>query len=69
MHAVELPSAIGYQGLMTVYGFFLPVATASYGQFTANHGYEACWSDRMQTSGQVECSIPIGIPTKNQSRS
>jgi hypothetical protein len=46
-------------------GRSLPVAAGSYGQFTANHGYEACWSDRMQTGGQVECSIPIGIPTKN----
>ncbi|KMN12128.1 hypothetical protein TU86_19525 [Pseudomonas weihenstephanensis] len=32
------------------------------------HGHEACWSDRMQTGGQVECSIPMGIPTKNKTR-
>lgn len=64
MHAGEFPSAIGYHGLMTVYGFFLPVATGSYGLFTANNVYEACWSDRVQTGGQVERGIPIGIPTK-----
>jgi hypothetical protein len=52
----------------TTTGRFLPVATGSYGQLTANHGYEAFWSDRMQTAGQVECSIPIGIPTKNKNR-
>jgi hypothetical protein len=28
------------------------------------HGHEACWPDRMQTGGQVKCSIPIGIPIK-----
>lgn len=69
MHAGELPSAIGYHGLITVYGFFLPVATGSYGLFTVNHVYEACWSDRVQTGGQVERGIPIGIPTKNQNSS
>jgi len=45
-----------------------PAVMGSYGQFTANHGYETCWSDRMQTGGQLECSIPIGIPTRNQIR-
>jgi len=69
MHAGELPSATGYHGLITVYGFFLPVATGSYGLFTVNHVYEACWSDRVQTGGQVERGIPIGIPTKNQNSS
>jgi len=45
---------------------FLPVAAGSYGLFTANHVYEAAWSDRVQTGGQVEHGIPTGIPTKNQ---
>jgi hypothetical protein len=53
----------------------MPDMTGSFEQFTTNHGYEACWSTPMQsvvrsnaTGGQVECSIPIGIPTKNQNR-
>ena len=32
-----------------------PVATVRLGAFSAGHGYEACWSDRMQMTGQVEC--------------
>ncbi len=47
MHAGELPSAIGYHGLITVYGFFLPVATGSYGlslsiMFTKRAGQIEC---------------------------
>lgn len=32
-----------------------PVATVRFGSLSAGHGYEACWSDRMQMTGQVEC--------------
>lgn len=46
-------SQFGQTDFFNSIGRFLPVAaTGDNGQFFANHGYEACWSNPMQSVGK-----------------
>jgi len=35
-------------------------------QLTANHGYEVCWSDQMQTDGQFRTAFQLVFQPKTK---
>ena len=61
---------LGIADTMTAFGRLLPLVKGSFGSVSAGENHPMCWSNPMQTTGQVECkwvvkSVQLGTKHNN----